>query len=255
MNAITQIPGIGHNQPPPAPIDLRTALEPKALAAMVAAELAAHTLTADTLIAEYERFVVKTAKGIPNDTVDAAAVDFKQEIKDEIDALDVTRKAIKEPVLAAQRTIDGAAKVISDRLAPAYAEVNERHRVYLVAKDAEVRRVARETADRAEEAAFKLRQEALETGEVEVFAEAQAAHSTQLAAEAVVFAPVLETTRMRTATGTLSGLKDNWTYALTDISQVPTAYLCVNDAVVKAAIRSGTRSIPGLRIVNNPKAR
>jgi hypothetical protein len=252
VNAITPSAGIGHNNPP---IDLRTALAPAALAAMITRELAPHVAAANTLRDEYDRFLVTTDAGIPDDGVDAAAVDFAKEIKTEIANLDATRTAIKAPVLAAQRAIDSAAKLTSDRLLFAHTEVQRRHTAYLVAKDAEIRRVAAEAAARAEEAAWHLRQEALETRAPEVFAEAQAAHVAQQEAEAIVFAPVLETTRMRTATGNTSGLRDNWIHELADISKVPVAYLCINDAVVKAAIRSGTRSIPGLKIVNSPKAR
>lgn len=252
MNAVTQIAGIGHNNPP---LDLQVALEPRALSIMIARELAPHTTNVETLLAEHDRFLAKTAAGIATDAVDEAAVDFAKEIKAEIGNIDATRSEIKAPVLAAQRTIDSAAKLLSDRLAPAHAEVQRRHTAFLLAKDAEIRRIATEAAARAEEAAWHLRQEALKTGSVEVFAEAQTAHVAQREAEAIVFAPVLETTRMRTATGNTSGLRDDWKYEVTDITKVPAHMLQVCDAIVKATIKSGTRTIPGLRIFNEPRAR
>jgi hypothetical protein len=244
--------GIGHNHPP---LDLRAALEPRALAIYIAGELAPHTASADTLLAEYQRFVLATAAGIANDDVDAGAVDFAQAIKDEIDATDATRTTIKAPVLAAQKAIDGAAKAIADRLTPALTEVKRRHSTFLLAKDAMVRANATMAAARAEEAAWHARQEAETTGEVAAFIAADVAHAEQRSAEVIVFAPVLETTRMRTAAGNTSGLKDDWKYEVTDITKVPAHMLQVCDAIVKATIKSGTRSIPGIRIFNEPRAR
>ena len=133
--------------------------------------------------------------------------------------------------------------------------MQRRHTAFLTAKDAEIRRLATEVAARAEEVAWHARQEALETGNEAAWHAADTAHAEQRAAEAVVFAPVLETTRMRTATGATSGLKDDWKYDVTDISKVPAHLLQVHDALVKATIKSGTRQIPGLRIYNEPRAR
>jgi hypothetical protein len=140
-------------------------------------------------------------------------------------------------------------------MATAHTEVKRRHTVFLRAKDAEIRRQATEAAQRAEEAAWHARQQAEATGDAVAFAEAALAEAEQHAAEQVAFGPLLETTRVKTAAGAHSGLKDNWLYALDDIAAVPPAFLSVNDKMVKAAIASGTRRIPGLRIYNEPKAR
>jgi hypothetical protein len=252
MNALSPIAGIGHNFPP---LDLRDALEPGALAVMVATELAPHTAASEVLLAEYQRFVATTEGGIITEAVDEAAVDFARELKTELANLDATRTMIKAPVLAAQKAIDGAAKAIADPIAAAHTEVQRRHTTFLRAKDAEIRRQATEAAARAEETAWLATQEAEATRDAEAFAVAELARAEQRAAEVVVFAPVLETTRMRTSTGTLSGLKDDWKYEVTDITKVPAHMLQVCDAIVKATIKSGTRSISGLRIYNEPRAR
>jgi hypothetical protein len=252
MNAITPLAPAGHNNPP---VDLHAALEPRALAAMIAAALARHTAATAALLAEYQRFAATTAAGIADDATDARAVEFAADIKIELDNTDATRAEIKAPVLAAQKAIDGAARVIADQLDAARTEVQRRHTAYLIAKDTRIRAEAREAAARAEEAAWAAAQEANETGEVDKFVEAAAARAEQYAAEAVVFAPVLATTRMRTASGVTSGLKDDWKFVTTDLAQVPAQYLQINEAAIKAAIRAGVRSIPGLRIFNQPRAR
>lgn len=259
MNAITPIAGIGHNNPPAEPIPLQTVLNvvlaPRALDAMLARALAPHVTVTDDLLDEYKRFVAKTEGGIITETEDADAVDFRKDLDDALDALDATRVAIKAPVLAADRAIQAAAKAISGPVVTARAEVHRRHEAFLLVKDAEIRRQAAEAAHAAEEAAWHLAQEAEATRDAATFVQADLARAEQRAAEDVVFAPVLETTRMKTPTGNTSGLRDNWIYEVSDISAVPPAYLQVNDAVVKAAIKSGTRAIPGLKIRNAPKAR
>lgn len=245
---------IGHNNPPPV-IDLHAALEPRALKAWISDKLAAHTARAEALTTRYKQFVLATAGGIKTDAVDERTVDFAEQIRQEITATDATRTTIKAPVLAAQRAIDGAAKEISDQLLPAFTEVKARHSAYLVAKDAEIRRLAAEAAAKAEEEAYQLQQQAEATNDNEVFEQAGVAIGEQQAAEAIVFAPTLELTRMRTANGVSSGLKDDWLFTVEDLAKVPAAYMQLNEAVVKAAIKSGTRSIPGLKIFNRPRAR
>ncbi len=244
---------IGHNQPPA--LDLAAALEPRALQAWISQQLDPHAQRAAALTARYQQFLQATAAGIANDNVDERAVDFAEQIRREIAATDATRVTIKAPVLAAQKAIDGAAKAISDELLPAFAGVKARHSAYLVAKDAEIRRLAAEAAAKAEAEAYLLQQQAEATNDNEAFEQADIAIGQQQTAEAIVFAPVLDLTRMRTANGVTSGLKDDWQYEIEDIAKVPTAYLQLNDAIVKAAIKTGTRHIPGLKIVNRPRAR
>ena len=74
------------------------------------------------------------------------------------------------------------------------------------------------------------------------------------AAHDMATASLPDLTRSRSQNGGLAGLKDNWVYEVTDIAVVPPAFLQVNEALVKAAIKTGTRSIPGIRIFNDPKA-
>ena len=253
MNAMNPAARIGHNAAPPT-IDLHAALEPDALKAWIGDKLAPHAERAAALTARFKQFLLATAAGIANDNVDERTVDFANQIRTEIAATDATRVTIKAPVLAAQRAIDGAAKVISDTLLPALTEVTARHTAYLVAKDKEARRVAAEAAALAEQAAYNLSQQAANTNDAETFDQADAALVEQQAAEAIVYAPAPELTRVRTANGSTSSLRDNWTYTVADISAVPAPFLMINDAAVRAAIKGGSRHIPGLTIRNVPKA-
>jgi hypothetical protein len=278
MNAIAPI---GHNHPPV--IDLAAALEPRALKAWIDSRLEPHTARAALLTAGYGRFLTATAGGIANDNADERAVDFAEQIRQAIAATDATRVAIKAPVLAAQKAIDGAAKIISDGLLPAFTEVKARHTAFLVAKDAEIRRLAaeeaermhaesqraRQEAERMEAAVQRLLDDAAETGSDEAMEQAVVAAAEQQAAEAehdaaaekreaatrIELAATSALTAMRTANGTLSGLKDDWLYEVVNLAEVPLAMMQICDAVVKAMIKSGTRNIPGLKIYNRPRAR
>jgi hypothetical protein len=49
-------------------------------------------------------------------------------------------------------------------------------------------------------------------------------------------------------------LRQTWTYEVTDLAKIPAQWLCLNEPLVKAAIKTGTREIPGLRIYAEHKA-
>lgn len=249
MNAIA---GIGHNTPP---VDLTTALEPEALKAWLQLQLQPHAQRATALTTRYKQFLLATAAGIANDNMDERAVDFANQIRDAITATDTTRVGIKAPVLAAQRAIDGAAKVITDQLLPALTGIQDRHTAYLVGKDQEIRRQAAKAAALAEEAAYLLAQQAAaDNDNEETFTEADAALVEQQAAEAIVNAPMPELTRVRTSNGSSSSLRENWVWSVQDVTLIPAAYLMPNDKMIAAAVKTGTRAIPGIKIVNQPKA-
>lgn len=48
--------------------------------------------------------------------------------------------------------------------------------------------------------------------------------------------------------GKKNGLTKRWVFEITDASQVPSAYLVVDEKKVREAVNAGTRSIPGIRI-------
>jgi hypothetical protein len=197
-------------------------------------------------------FTDVTSDGIRDDFIAGHAADFAKDLKAAVNALDGTRTRIKRPVLHAQRLIDGEAKALSDRVMAAVAEVEARVTTYLRAKEAEVRRAAEAEAARLAAEAERLASEALRTGEladdaIEGFKAAEEASE-------MANARALELTRTRGLGGALTALKDNWVWALEDITKVPNHLLQVNDAAVRLAIRQGAREVPGLRIWNDTKA-
>ena len=214
-------------------IDLAGALDPKSLQWWIDYEYSTHAAAIDALLTRFDKFTEVTASGISDDFVAGHAADFARDLKAAAGALDETRTRIKKPVLHAQRLIDGSAKALSDRVASAVREVEARITEYLRLKEAEAR--------------AKL--------EAEEAARAAVADDIALATlDQETAATALELTRTRGIGGALTALQDRWVFEVVDITKVPTAYLQVNDAAVRAAIRSGVREVPGLRIWNDAKA-
>ena len=233
-------------------IDLYAALEPEALDVWLTDKFAARDLRSRELLASYKRFLAGTTAGIPSDDVAGKATDFARMLSAEVKEVEATRTDIKAPVLAAERQIDGMGRKFSEPLVAAKTEVEKRVTVFMRAKEADLRRVAAEEAARKEAEAQALLDQAAEAAadgdeeaEAEIIEQAEAVMTSN---------PVFEAPRVRTQLGSTVALKDNWIYELTNISAVPAAYLLLNETVIKAAIRSGTRAIPGLTIRNEPKA-
>jgi hypothetical protein len=241
MGHVASVPAEGSNRPV---MDLAAALAPDALAAWLEHEYAEHEARCAELAAAYDRFLVATASGIHDDDVTGRATDFAKVHKAELAAIDATRTRIKAPVLHAQRLIDGAGKKLTDPLKANTAEIEARIAVYLTAKAETARRAAEKEAQRL----AALAQEAMRDAEPE---EAITALRDAQHAEALATAPTPDLTRTRSLSGAMAGLRDNFVWALEDITKVPTAYLQINDSVVKAAIKSGVRNIPGIRIWND----
>lgn len=239
----------GHNRPV---IDLWSALEPEALGAFLEDRFTPSRIRRDELIGAFKRFLKATAAGIKDDGLAAKATDFVRQIKASVKDIEETRTAIKAPVLAAQRQIDGMGRELAQPLVEASTEVERRVTVFMREKEAEIRRQAAEEAARKEAEAQALLDQAAESEEAMEAAEEAfvAAETAQTLAEA----PAKELTHIRTQLGTTAGLRDHWVYDVEDITKVPAAYLQINDTVVKAAIRSGVRQINGLNIRNEPKA-
>lgn len=235
-------------------IDLAGALQPDRLAAWLEYELAAHAANTNALTARFEKFLTVTQDGIRDEAMAGHASDFAKELGEENKATDATRKRIKDPVLHAQRLIDGEAKKLTDRLSAAAATVTTRITRFLQQKEARARLAAEiEAARLAHEAEARLA-EAQQSATIEAAdAAVEAMHEADQAA-ALAAAKPLELSRTRSAGGALAGLKETWTYEVINLDLLPAAYRAVNDAAAKAAIKNGVREIPGLRIYAETKA-
>jgi hypothetical protein len=233
-------------------IDLEISLDPASIEWWLSYQYAEHEAAITALLERFVAFTDVTREGICDDFIAGHAADFAKDLKAAANALDEKRTKIKKPVLHAQRMIDGTAKKLSDRVMAAVAEVEARVTTYLRAKEAEARRAAEAEAARLAAEAERLAAEALRTGELADDA-IEGFKAAEEAAE-MAGARALELTRTRGLGGALTALKDNWVWALEDITKVPTHLLQVNDAAVRLFIKQGAREVPGLRIWNDTKA-
>lgn len=234
-------------------VDLYAVLEPSTLAAFLEDRFEPRVARGAELLERYKRFLTATVSGIASDQVNAAATDFAKMIRIEIKEVDDSRVAIKAPVLAASRQIDGKGKELTDPLLAASIEIERRVTAFLKEKDRKARQAAAEAAARAEAEAQRLMDEAAATGSQEAETAAVEAIAEQQAAEAVVEAPTPELSRVRTQLGVTAGLRDSWEFEVVDLNAVPAHFLMLNEAAVKLAIKQGVRTIPGLKIENRPK--
>jgi len=129
------------------------------------------------------------------------------------------------------------ARIEAERAASAARNQAERAEAQRQAAEAEAaRRQAEDRARAAADAAAQAQQQAREATKIEV-------------------APAAAITRTRGDVA-LTTTRQVWKYRVIDITKVPAAYLQINDAVVRAAIKgkTGVREIPGLEIYDELEA-
>ncbi len=240
---------IGHNLPT---IDLGAALDPASLKPWLDAQLQPHADRTAELMAAYERFLIVTKDGVTEELAPRAA-DFERQFKEALTALDRTRKTIKDPVLHAQRLIDGEAKTLADKLTTAAQTINARLTRFLVAKEAAAREAAaREAARLDAEAQAAL--EALKNAPDDSVVEEAAMAAFKDAGEAVALAEAkpADLTRFHTPNAGVASLRRVWKVRVTDISKVPSAYLMVNQGMLDAALKAAPKAADGTPTLNIP---
>ncbi len=238
-----------HNLPA---IDLYAALAPDELRLFLDDRFSPRQARVMELMASHVKFLAATAQGIP-DALWGRCTDHIKQLRQEVNEIDETRVAIKAPVLAAGRQIDGHARSLTEPLLEAVKEGERRGSVYLRAKDAAIREEAALRAQEAAAEAARLTDLASETGDRAIEDEATAVMAEADQAIETLQAAPQDLTRTRTDLGTTASLRDNWQFEVRNFDKVPHKYLQLNEAAIRAAIRTGVRDIPGLKIVNNPK--
>lgn len=167
--------------------------------------------------------------------------DYIAQIKKCAKAVEDERKRIKSPVTDLGRAIDARAKALQAPL----DECDRLARKVLTSYLAEQDRIAQEEAraERERLAAEAARREA----EAKTDEDLSAAIEAEERAQAVPLEPA-KPVSARGEMGTHAGLRKSWDYSLVDLDQVPRQYLTLDEKAVKAAIKDGVRTIPGLNI-------
>lgn len=274
MNDLSWTPPVGHNQPP---LDLAGLLNSAAVEALLGEKFAQHRDRVAQLLGADHRFSEATKDGIPDDDTAAKATDFVRQLKAAAKAVDDCRTEIKAPVLAAQRQIDGAAKLLTDPLSAATTRAESRVKAYLRQKEAEARARAEEEARLREEEARRLIAEAeaaqqaevaagdvarADTAEIVATEKAVAAIDAAEEARRAAQASAADLSRTRTTLGGVASLRQNWTFEITDkmallravvAGEAPADYVLPNDSLLKALAKSqkDNAKVAGVRFFND----
>lgn len=241
--------GIGHNRQSEDMISgdaLRTSLEMK------------HDAIAERcneLMAAEQRL-----PAISDDESAGKVSDYIKQITATCKNADGARIAAKEPYLEGGRIVDGFfTKGIVDPLMALKRRIEAKLTRYLQEKAqrereerARLEREARAAEDaarrEAEEKALAARTEAeLERAISAEAAAAQASSQRAVAAEAANAKPA-ELSRTRGDYGSVASLRTAWDYEVTDQTIVPSLFLMINDAAVKAHIKARMKDKPPLSI-------
>lgn len=189
----------------------------------------------ERLALDHAELVKRAQEAIAGVPVDLAAIQSEQEaedytdqagdIKDLIAEADAAFEPEKKPWRDAAKTVDDFFAFRSD-LKAAVARLVAKLNAHATAKRDAQRQVELAEQERARKEAIAFEEPV----------------------PMVVVAPVKDVARVVTPFGRKASAGTKWDWELVDITKVPAHYLIVNKAMVDAAVKTGTRSIDGLKI-------
>ncbi len=150
--------------------------------------------------------------------------DWLTPIKEKLDAVDVVFKSLSTP-------LDQADKFTRSKIL-AYRQEQERK--------------AREAATQLKKEKDKDARAALEKT---IADETLAAHAPTPQVASIVLPTAPKVVRTETVSGYL---RMDWTFEVTDETQIPREYLMVNERLIRDKVKAGIRQIPGVRIFEKP---
>jgi hypothetical protein len=149
------------------------------------------------------------------------------------------RKELVQPALDYQRSVNNLCKHYQDRLTTIEREVKAKCGQYQQRVELE-RRKAQEIIRKAQEEAQR-----------QIAAEAKAANVEPPPIVAPVVPEAPKT--VRTEQGSMT-FKEVWKFEVTGTLEVPREYLIVDERLIRQAVASGVRNIPGVRIYSEKEA-
>ena len=151
--------------------------------------------------------------------------------------IESARKRIKEPVLALAKRIDAAAAEFVGNMDVATSDLRSRILAYDSAKLAEIERERKRIEMEAAKERAKIEKQLAKNPD-SALAQAKL---EMLEATAIVATDAVNNEAPKS-------VRKVWKFQITDESLVPRTYMEVSDARVKAAVASGLRDIPGVRV-------
>jgi hypothetical protein len=193
------------------------------------------------IVSDIER---QSSELVVNSTVSAqAATEMIGQVKDLEDKIESRRKEIIDVPDKFVRKTNAFVKPMMDRLKAIEGKggiINRKLADYSMRVELQRREIER----KQNEARIELQKQ--------VDAEAKAK-----GVESVVIAPVAMPTKKEPvrSDSAVSSAVMVWKHEVTDAAAVPRAYLMVDDAAIKAAVKAGIRIIPGVRIFEDAEMR
>lgn len=254
MNDTQSTPAAGHNS---GTLDLSLALDPDLLLRDMRDDSAGLIARGVELLAAFDRYAAG-GNTIPDADTAARAGDFARQLAAHLATIDARRKAVKQPVLDAQRAIDGFySSVLADPITAAKSAVTS-------AVDEYVRRRQREERERQAQEAARQRAEAQRLADAAEQQNNSALMDRAIAAEeaaAATAAAPIQPEMVRSDLGTtISTRKGPWQIRITDDAAVPRQYMTPNGPLLLAlaktlpAIERGEQPIPGVEYYRETKA-
>jgi hypothetical protein len=239
---------IGGNHPPAEPINLDLVLDPDVMRDQLELDYSALIKRCSDLMAAAARFKEAHPK-IETEEVQAKATDFLDQLDKAAKAAEAARDKEGRKFLIVTRVINAVFKAsISDKLGDEVSIIKARMKVYAVAKEAKARAAAQAVAEAAAAEAAKVAAEAERTMQPAALQAAVVADETANKAQQLATATPSALARTRGDGGAVTSLRKFWTFEVTDLADVPTEYLILDEKKVRAAIAAGEREIPGLRV-------
>jgi len=175
------------------------------------------------------------------------AGDLGKLIQTQLKKLEEERKSWVKPLNGQVTRLNTMFKERSAPLEKAKALIKEKISTFLRAEKKRKEEEAAEETRKAEKIALDAATKAEDKGD-----DATANAILETAAE--VTSKPQEKTIARGGLGSSTSMRANWVHEVLDPDLIPSKYLMVNESAVKAAIKSGVREIPGIKIWNDEQA-
>jgi len=205
-----------------------------------------------TLQAALDRWLKKHHNGIPDDDTYGASGEMIRQLASFARRVDEDRRALRQPIDDALSEIDAGYKALSAGHASGLDTMREAVRVYGLAKADREREKRTARATKATARAEVAAETAAATGEADDIFAAISADMRADQARTAASASLAELSRGRGEYGGLVGIRQRWTFRVTDEALVPREFLAIDrgkvDAARVAGMRNGqcTASIPGI---------
>jgi len=199
-------------------------------------------VTETALLDQYSEIKSKVIDIIVDDETVYEATDFGKKITKLVKDVDIARKAAVEPLKSAIAQTEAPYKNLAAELDKIKRTLDGKMSGYLSEKRKKREELERIEREKQAEALRKAQEVAAMDGKVE---DVQA---IEVAVEHVEKAPIKSAASVRGFTGASASSRKTWKYEIIDPDLVPRELCEPSPAKLRAAVNSGIRKIPGVRI-------